>query len=245
LPALLQLEHYQGGNMYMNLSISQIKKKSLASLKGKWGIGVLLTLTVFLVTTFVPMIAEVIISGGFTAWLEQTEPSALGNLVSIFFSFLFIPLTAASYWFYLVIARWNDPKISQVFAVYKEWELSLKVVGTAILVGIFTILWSLLLIIPGIIKGIAYSQVFFLLRDNPEYTALEAITESKKRMKGYKWKFFLLNLSFIGWAFIAIFTLGIGFLWLTPYILTANATFYNELIAPRGNEDVKTEDLAI
>jgi uncharacterized membrane protein len=129
--------------------------------------------------------------------------------------------------------------------VYKDWELSLKVVGTAILVGIFTILWSLLLIIPGIIKGIAYSQVFFLLRDNPEYTALEAITESKKRMKGYKWKFFLLNLSFIGWAFIAIFTLGIGFLWLTPYILTANATFYNELIAPRGNEDVKTEDLAI
>ncbi len=229
----------------MNLSISQIKKKALASLKGKWGIAVLLTLTVFLVTTFVPMIADVIISGGFTPWMEQTEPTALGNLVSIFFSFLFIPLTAASYWFYLVIARWNDPKISKVFAVYKEWELSLKVVGTSILVGIFTILWSLLLIIPGIIKGIGYSQVFYLLRDNPEYSALEAITESKKRMKGYKWKFFLMNLSFIGWAFIAIITLGIGFLWLTPYILTANATFYNELISPRDSEDVKPADLAI
>jgi uncharacterized membrane protein len=63
-------------------------------------------------------------------------------------------------------------------------------------------------------------------------------------MKGYKWKFFLLNLSFIGWAFIAIFTLGIGFLWLSPYVATAQATFYNEFIAPQGHE-AKTEDLAI
>lgn len=229
----------------MNLSISQIKKKALASLKGKWGTGVLLTFTVFLVTTIVPMMAEMMMSGGFSAWVDEEEPSTAANLISLFFSFLFIPLSVASYWFYLVIARWNDPKISQVFAVYKEWELSLKVIGTSILMGIFTMLWTLLLIIPGIIKGIAYSQAFFLMKDNPEYSALEAITESRKRMKGFKWKYFLMNLSFIGWIFIAIFTLGIGFLWLTPYISTANATFYNEFIAPRGNEEVKTADLAI
>ncbi|MEH7442891.1 DUF975 family protein [Bacillus sp. JJ1122] len=229
----------------MNLSISQIKKKALASLKGKWGMGVLLTITVFLVTTFVPMMAEMMMSGGFSAWVDEEEPSTAANLISLFFSFLFIPLSVASYWFYLVIARWNDPKISQVFAVYKKWELSLKVIGTSILMGIFTMLWTLLLIIPGIIKGIAYSQAFFLMKDNPEYSALEAITESRKRMKGFKWKYFLMNLSFIGWIFIAIFTLGIGFLWLTPYISTANATFYNEFIAPRGNEEAKSADLAI
>ena len=164
-------------------------------------------------------------------------------MVNLLISFLFIPLTVASYWFFLSIARWNDPKISEVFAVYKEWELSLKLIGTSLLVGIFTILWSLLLIIPGIIKGLSYSQVFFLLRDNPQLSALEAITESKIRMKGYKWKYFLMNLSFIGWAFIAIFTFGIGFLWLTPYISTANATFYNELIAPQGNEELESTDL--
>ncbi|MGA9226434.1 MAG: DUF975 family protein, partial [Mesobacillus sp.] len=190
-------------------------------------------------------VAEMMMSGGFSAWVDEEESSTAANLVSLFFSFLFIPLSVASYWFYLVIARWNDPKISQVFAVYKEWELSLKVIGTSILMGIFTMLWTLLLIIPGIIKGMAYSQAFFLMKDNPEYSALEAITESRKRMKGYKWKYFLMNLSFIGWIFIAIFTLGIGFLWLTPYISTANATFYNEFIAPRGNEEVKSADLAI
>lgn len=229
----------------MGLRISQIKKKSLASLKGKWGIGVGLTLIVFLITSIVPTIVEVLLSGGFSEWIDQTEPPLIADMVNLLISFLFIPMTVASYWFYLVIARWNDPKISDVFAVYKEWELSLKVIGTSILVGIFTILWSLLLIIPGIIKGISYSQVFFLLRDNPQLSALEAITESKVRMKGYKWKYFLLNLSFIGWAFIAIFTLGIGFLWLTPYISTANATFYNELITPQDNVDVETSDMEL
>jgi uncharacterized membrane protein len=227
----------------MNLSISQIKKKSLASLKGKWGIGVALTFIVFLVTSIVPSIVEIILSGGFSQWANQTETPLIADIVNLFISFLFIPLTVASYWFYLVIARWNDPKISDVFLVYKDWVLSLKVIGTSILVGIFTLLWSLLLIIPGIIKGISYSQVFFLLRDNPELSALEAITESKTRMKGYKWKYFLLNLSFIGWAFIAIFTLGIGFLWLTPYISTANATFYNELIAPQNHEEAMPADM--
>lgn len=227
----------------MELRISQIKKKALASLKGKWGIGVALTLIVFLVTTIVPTIVEVLLSGGFSQWIDQAETPLIADMVNLLISFLFIPLSVASYWFYLVIARWNDPKISDVFAVYKEWELSLKVIGTSILVGIFTILWSLLLIIPGIIKGISYSQVFFLLRDNPQLSALEAITESKNRMKGYKWKYFLLNLSFIGWAFIAIFTFGIGFLWLTPYISTANATFYNELIAPQNNENEETPHL--
>lgn len=229
----------------MNLSISQIKKKALASLKGKWGIGVALTFLIFLISTIVPVIIEVILSGGFSEWANQDETPLIADMVNLLISFLFIPLTVASYWFFLVIARWNDPKISDIFAVYKKWELSLKLIGTSILVGIFTILWSLLLIIPGIIKGISYSQVFFLLRDNPQLSALEAITESKIRMKGYKWKYFLLNLSFIGWAFIAIFTFGIGFLWLAPYISTANATFYNELIAPQGHEDAESSDLAI
>ncbi|WP_257391796.1 DUF975 family protein [Mesobacillus jeotgali] len=229
----------------MEMTISQIKKKALASLKGKWGISVGLTITIFFITTFVPMFIEIFLSGGFSQWVSQTETPLIAESVNFVLTLFFIPLTVASYWFYLVIARWYDPKISDVFSVYKEWELALKVVGSSILVFFFSMLWTLLLIIPGIIKGISYSQVFYLLRDQPELSGLEAITESKKRMKGYKWKFFLLNLSFIGWAFIAIFTLGIGFLWLAPYISTANATFYNEVIAPQGKDDANSEDLAM
>ncbi|KHF31013.1 hypothetical protein LR68_00503 [Anoxybacillus sp. BCO1] len=87
-----------------------------------------------------------------------------------------------------------------------------------------------MLIIPGIIKSLSYSQTFFLLKDHPEYSALQAISESKKRMKGYKGKLFLLYLSFIGWGLLSMLTFGIGFLWLVPYIYTSLAAFYDQFI---------------
>lgn len=77
-----------------------------------------------------------------------------------------------------------------------------------------------------------------LLKDHPEYSVFEAITESRRRMKGYKGKYFLLNLSFIGWGILCLFTLGIGFLWLAPYIYTSNATFYQNLIADNEKETI-------
>jgi uncharacterized membrane protein len=68
------------------------------------------------------------------------------------------------------------------------------------------------------------------LKDHPEYSITEAITESKKIMQGYKWKYFLLHLSFIGWGILSLFTLGIGLLWLIPYMNTSLASFYNQRI---------------
>ncbi|HWJ79459.1 MAG TPA: DUF975 family protein, partial [Niallia sp.] len=79
----------------------------------------------------------------------------------------------------------------------------------------------------------AYSQTLYLLKDNPDYGIFEAITESRRRMNGYKWKYFLLNLSFIGWGILGLFTLGIGYLWLIPYIYASNAAFYKNLIADK------------
>jgi uncharacterized membrane protein len=214
----------------MNMSISEIKKQALRSLKGKWGLGVQLTLIVFLITAILPIIIEVFLSGGFSNWLNQVETPLAVGIFNILFSFCLIPLTIGAYWFYLGIARLENPEITQVFTIYKDGKTSLKIVGATILIAIFTFLWALLLIIPGIIKSLSYSQTFFLLKDHPEYSAFDAISESKKRMKGYKWKFFLMNLSFIGWGILCLFTLGIGLLWLSPYISTTMATFYNELI---------------
>jgi uncharacterized membrane protein len=128
------------------------------------------------------------------------------------------------------LTRKGIPNIPEVFSIYKEVKKSLKLIDASILQVIFIFLWSLLLIIPGFIKSISYSQMFFLLRDHLEYTVLEAISESKKRMKGLKWKYFLMNLSFIGWVILCMFTVGIGLLWLIPYIGPTAAAFNNELI---------------
>lgn len=205
------------------LKILEVKKEALGALKGKWGLAVLATFVFFLMNMVVPMIIQIPF-GGFNA--EESSISA--NIVNLIVSLILIPFSFAFYWFYLSLARLDTPEISDLFSVYADAKNALKLIGATILVGIFIFLWSLLFVIPGIIKGLAYSQYYFVLRDHPEYSITEAITESRKLMDGYKWKYFLLNLSFIGWSILAILTLGIGFLWLIPYISTSLATFYNK-----------------
>lgn len=100
---------------------------------------------------------------------------------------------------------------------------------TGLLVTLFTFLWSLLFIIPGIVKSYSYAMTYFIKKDNPGMTGQQAITESRNMMKGYKWKLFMLDLSFIGWYIVGALCLGIGTLWVTPYHQTARAHFYEEL----------------
>ncbi|MDR0600823.1 MAG: DUF975 family protein [Treponema sp.] len=95
--------------------------------------------------------------------------------------------------------------------------------------GIFIFLWTLLLIIPGIVKIFSYSMAFYILGDNPGMNGCESITASRKMMNGHKGRLFGLYFSFIGWILLGILTLGIGFLWIFPYMLQAEANFYEEL----------------
>lgn len=95
--------------------------------------------------------------------------------------------------------------------------------------GLFIFLWTLLLIIPGIIATYSYAMTPYILYENPDMSASDAIRKSKELMKGNKWRLFCLNFSFFGWAVLCIFTCGIGFLWLKPYQEAAFAAFYRDL----------------
>ena len=95
-----------------------------------------------------------------------------------------------------------------------------------LLVYVYTALWTLLFIVPGIIKGLAYSLTPFIVKDNPQLSPNQAINLSMKMMKGHKFDLFYLYLSFIGWIFLAILTLGIDLLWVIPYMQTSMAAFY-------------------
>ena len=99
-----------------------------------------------------------------------------------------------------------------------------------LLTTLYTFLWALLFIIPGIVKAYSYSMVYYIKIDHPEYTASQAIDESKILMDGKKWKLFLLDLSFIGWFRLGALCLGIGTLWATAYLETAHAEFYRDII---------------
>lgn len=101
---------------------------------------------------------------------------------------------------------------------------------------LYTSLWSLLFIIPGIVKSYAYAMTPFIMAENPEMAASEAITASKEMMDGHKGELFTLDLTFIGWDLLCLLTLNIGHLWLNPYKNAAYAVFYKDLTASRRAE---------
>ncbi len=87
------------------------------------------------------------------------------------------------------------------------------------------------LLIGAIVLQYAYAMVPYLLRDYPELTAKEALRTSREMMRGYKWDLFVLDLTFLGWYILGVFTLGIAYLWIMPYQYTAHAHFYEDLKA--------------
>ena len=106
----------------------------------------------------------------------------------------------------------------------------LNVVKTMFLRDLFTILWTLLFVIPGIIKTYEYRMIPYIVAENPDITSSEAFELSKKMMKGNKWKTFVLDLSFIGWHILSGLTLGLlGIFYVNPYLYQTNAALYNTL----------------
>ena len=137
----------------------------------------------------------------------------------------------------LTAARTEKVRFGQLFDGFKNYESSLALY---ILILIFTFLWTLLLIIPGIIKSYSYSMSYFILADHPQMPANQARKYSIELMKGNKWRLFCLDFSFIGWILLSILTLGILSFWIVPYRETARAEFYRYLVS----EDEKNVNTA-
>jgi len=120
----------------------------------------------------------------------------------------------------------QEPRPGDLFSHYSNFKTLLC---SQLLVLLYTFLWSLLLIVPGIIAGYSYAMTPFLLAEYPDLTASEALSLSKEIMRGNRWRLFCLHLSFIGWQILSSFTMGIGGLFLRPYIAAAETAFYRDL----------------
>lgn len=198
---------------FENVSIktnSQLKRSSREQLKGNWGTAILLCV-IFSIICGLPGVIF---------------PNKLQYLGSIFGIIIGGPLALGLNTCFLKLIRHEAFMFENLFDGFKNFSSS---VIAQLLITIFVLLWSLLLIIPGIIAAYRYSMVFYILSDNPQIGAMEALNKSKEMMIGFKWKLFCLHLSFIGWGLLGILTIGIGYLWLTPYIYGATANFYENL----------------
>lgn len=125
-----------------------------------------------------------------------------------------------------LVDRQEEPQIGTLFGYFKHWQ---TLVVANLLQLLYILLWTLLLIIPGIMASYSYAMTGYILAENPELAPSEALARSKEMMRGNRWRLFCLQLSFIGWRLLCSLTLGIGNLWLTPYRQAATAAFYRDL----------------
>lgn len=183
----------------------ELKNAAKTQIRGNIGVYFVCTLITFAISGALECIPKV---GGIIA-LIFAAPITLG------FTFLALDMT-------------HNKKIhvKRLFESFNDFERSLILY---LLVGIFTFLWSLLLIVPGIIKAISYSMSFYILAENPEITAKEALERSKMMMEGHKKEFFILMLSFILWDLLGAITCGIAFIYVAPYQSATFANYYNKI----------------
>ena len=121
----------------------------------------------------------------------------------------------------------SKPAIADAFSGFKVRYG--RNIGTLLLVGIKLVLWSLLFVIPAVIKSYEYAIIPYILADDAEISSKDAFKKARQMMKGNKWRLFKLNLSFFGWGVLCFVTFGVGTLFLMPYVSAAAAEFYVEL----------------
>lgn len=178
-------------------------------------------------------IAIYLISGGFSIYvniatvINHDDPSPTVGYSSSIITLLLIPFTIAASGYYLNHIRGFNPEWK---SLYKEGIDNYgSYLVTGVLVNAFTVLWSLLFVVPGIIKAIAYSQAKYVIHDNPRLKGKEAIEISKRMTNGFKGDLFSMYLSFIGWYILVGLTGGILSIYVTPYVETTAAMYYENL----------------
>jgi len=136
------------------------------------------------------------------------------------------PLFVGLHVFSLAIVRSKEAGVRQLFDGFSSFANGLV---AYLLIAVFTFLWTLLFVVPGIMAALSYSMTFFILADNPGTDGLDAIRKSKAMMYGHRWRLSCLAGRFTGWFLVGIFTLGIGFLWIGPYLMVSVARFYDDV----------------
>ncbi|MDP8219928.1 MAG: DUF975 family protein [Candidatus Stygibacter frigidus] len=190
------------------------KSRARRNLEGKWEKAIVAVLLGFLVFAAIDAIfGKTYLSGGFFIFclrLIFQGPVSLGMVM-----------------FFLALSRRTNPEASLIFKGFDNW---ISAFLTILLMTFFIFLWSILLIVPGLIAIFSYSLSLFILADNPDLKPLEAIKRSKHMMQGHKNELLKLNLSFIGWLFLSALTCGILFiLYVGPLYYATITEFYESL----------------
>jgi len=184
---------------------AELKSAAKEQIKGKVGIIFVMFLILFaimLACAFIPFIGSIA-------------------------SFIITPAFSLS--FCIIFLKMTKKEEIAIGDMFKGLNQTGRALWLNIIIAFFTTLWSFLLVIPGIVKSYAYSMAYYVLADNPELTAREALAKSKEIMKGHKWDLFVLQLSFFWWYLLGGVTFGLAYIYVMPYIAATTANFYNSI----------------
>lgn len=211
------------------------KNEALSALRGNWANALVATIIFIALALFFSS------NDAINSYYQRIVINPfIGYSLSFVSLFVLLPLAVGYSNSMRVLLETGDNRLANnSFSLgFGNW---LHVVWGMILSTIYIFLWTLLLIIPGIIKSYSYALTPYILVEHPEMSANEAIEESMRLMDGHKFDLFYLQLSFIGWAILSILSLGLGFFWLIPYQMTAQAAFYRDI----KNEAMPLQDNVI
>lgn len=221
------------------MTSSELRAIARRNLEGTWGISVGVALVA-------AILGGLIVGTGSNINFNFNEDT-VRNLPPIFWTVL-LPLVSVAGLLGIVsfilggtvelgyakfLLKQYDRKQLQFSDLFSQFERFGTGFAQQFLRVLFTTLWMLLFIIPGIVKGLSYAMTPFILEEHPEMTASEAIKASMRLMDGHKMDLFILGLTFIGWQILACLTMGIGFLFLNPYMNAAYAAFYRSISTGR------------
>ena len=193
------------------------KKAAKQELKGNWKVPVLVTLVYTLIIGIISLVGQ-------NKNEAVTFASSLYSILTILISGM-MEMAFICYFFNFISTK-SETKFEYFISSLNRWKDG--ILGT-LWFSLWVFLWSLLFLIPGIVKAYSYKFTLYILAENPGISVRQAMNISKELTKGHKADLFVLDLSFIGWGFLCLLTLGIGFLWLTPYMYTATIHAYQDI----------------
>lgn len=203
---------------------ADLKAKAKAQIKGKIGILFVITLIISVISALANLVLSFVpVVGSLAATIIVTPAFSL-SLIRV----------------YMLVVNNENPEVKDTFSGFDDFWSAFKV---TFFTGLFTFLWSLLFIVPGIVKAYSYSFAMNILAENKGKPALECINESKAMTNGHKMDLFVLSLSFIGWLLLVCITFGIAAIWVSPYMQTTFMNAYYSLKPVKETIDVEAEEL--
>jgi len=238
---------------------ADFRRAARNALNGRWGLSIAVTLVAMLLGGYYGSIGALSLNENgltigpgnaglfnFTMTLPGQLGMRVGNWGGLSYLWRALPLLSLALLaiggavelghnrYYLSLLRGGRPEFNVLFS---RFSILLKALGLRLFTALFVFLWSLLLVIPGIVAAYRYRLAFYLMAENPDMGIREAVDESKRRTYGHKGRWFCLHFSFVGWVLLCILTLGIGFLWLNPYIAAADAAFSLDLMGGGARQE--------